>query len=392
MGREGRAKGAWRVLVLAMAAGSCGGTTSDENTVSRWRLEPTVTIGATDADTSRQFTDIAEIEERNRLVYVRQRHEQVLRVFDSTGRHLRTIGRTGSGPGEFRELFTFGFTADTLWTIDWGLRRISWFALDGTLLATSGIGTISRPLGTAAQTFAPYPQALTIGDTALGFGGTSGQAIAEGRVVATPILQMSREGLVRDTVAWMPRRHEDIILRSDRGTLYHDQPFGDGPFSIMMPASRRIAIVDAPAPVDATTAAYRITVIDARGDTIWTRMQPVAPTSLPAQRRDSVRSAFVRAYGSKFGVEQIDRGLFLPAFVPPVRSGLEGADGSLWIREVAPRGARYAVFSSSGDPIGHVDIEDRTTLHWVGADAAWAATKDADDVPQLTRYRIRRPD
>src|SRR5690606_12745404 len=42
----------------------------------------------------------------------------VISVFDRAGRHLRNLGRSGGGPGEFRSLGALGWRGDTLWVMD----------------------------------------------------------------------------------------------------------------------------------------------------------------------------------------------------------------------------------------------------------------------------------
>ena len=41
---------------------------------------------------------------RNQAIYMYDGSSRELRMFDSTGRFLRAIGRTGSGPGEYRDV------------------------------------------------------------------------------------------------------------------------------------------------------------------------------------------------------------------------------------------------------------------------------------------------
>lgn len=65
-------------------------------------------------------------------LYVMQRPARVL-VFDTAGRYVRTIGREGNGPGELK-YGALGMRGDTLVIHQgWG-GRLTWFALDGTLL------------------------------------------------------------------------------------------------------------------------------------------------------------------------------------------------------------------------------------------------------------------
>jgi len=47
-------------------------------------------------------------------------------VYSSTGRFLRTLGREGSGPGEYRNAaIVFGDARDTVFVVDWGTSRLT---------------------------------------------------------------------------------------------------------------------------------------------------------------------------------------------------------------------------------------------------------------------------
>ena len=54
-------------------------------------------------------------------------------VFDQEGHFVRQIGREGDGPGEFRQVASFGWHGDTLW-VDDALYRVSMFSLGGKFL------------------------------------------------------------------------------------------------------------------------------------------------------------------------------------------------------------------------------------------------------------------
>lgn len=55
-----------------------------------------------------------------------------INVYDRTGKHLRRIGRKGSGPGEFQQIVQLGrIGRDTIATFDNALRRISIFDPNG---------------------------------------------------------------------------------------------------------------------------------------------------------------------------------------------------------------------------------------------------------------------
>lgn len=65
-------------------------------------------------------------------IYVSQPQENLIRVFDSEGRFVRRIGRSGEGPGEFRQMGGSRWIGeDTLVVIDHRLHRVSYWTSPG---------------------------------------------------------------------------------------------------------------------------------------------------------------------------------------------------------------------------------------------------------------------
>jgi hypothetical protein len=74
-------------------------------------------------------------------------------VFDSSGRHLRTVGRKGGGPGELERPAMLSVAPDgTAAVVDWGKGALVRFAPDGTPLADARFSEVGLPIGFAAQT------------------------------------------------------------------------------------------------------------------------------------------------------------------------------------------------------------------------------------------------
>ena len=79
--------------------------------------EPVLVIGANEEDEDQWFSSIRGM---GRLsdgsVVAIDRSSAEVRIYDETGRHLRSMGRYGEGPGEFSNPFILWITAgDTLW-------------------------------------------------------------------------------------------------------------------------------------------------------------------------------------------------------------------------------------------------------------------------------------
>ena len=99
------------------------------------RLESVLSLGTAGITGDLQpdvFGSIAAlVADEDGNVYIADGQAREIRVFDPAGRHLRNIGRSGSGPGEFRYLNSMAWLADTLLVLDPGNARIQRFTIDG---------------------------------------------------------------------------------------------------------------------------------------------------------------------------------------------------------------------------------------------------------------------
>lgn len=66
-------------------------------------------------------------------------------AYDRGGRHVRTVGRAGRGPGELRDPLALGVAGDTLWVLNTGNARVEYFSREG------------RPIGSE-----PLPDSLPV--------------------------------------------------------------------------------------------------------------------------------------------------------------------------------------------------------------------------------------
>lgn len=99
-----------------------------------WRAREVVRIGSEDAvDPVLLFADIWDVtlDELGRI-YVLDRQPKEVRVFDQNGGHVRTLGREGGGPGEFKNPTGLAWGPEgNLWVVDVGNARYSVFDTAG---------------------------------------------------------------------------------------------------------------------------------------------------------------------------------------------------------------------------------------------------------------------
>ncbi len=125
----------WVLASLALLGGNRSGAAQLPAT---WQVtaRPSVTIGA-EGNERTEFLRIGRVLRLpNGEIAVPNGATNQIRIFDGTGRYLRTIGRAGAGPGEFRYLDLVGRAGDTLLIADFGIARLTLFLASGKLVRT----------------------------------------------------------------------------------------------------------------------------------------------------------------------------------------------------------------------------------------------------------------
>lgn len=123
---------------------------------------PTVLIGSADGDRPYlldQVTDAAVLSDQRIAVLVAGSQE--VRIYDRGGRFVRSIGRRGEGPGEFRNPWRLWVRHDTIIVGDYRPWRLQYFTTDGRLVR----GIVPSPMLSNRPTAA---ELLADGSTMIG--------------------------------------------------------------------------------------------------------------------------------------------------------------------------------------------------------------------------------
>jgi len=156
-------------------------------------LAETLRIGSLDGELALSYLQDLVVEGGE--VYLNQPQEGVVRVFATNGEPLRTLGRTGQGPGEFRRTTFLGFVDDTLTVLDPGNVRVTRMSSQGVVYRTNRIPTdmaVEPPLYWIGDRFPAVDGQLTVSS------GTSwrhGEAVAE-----YPTVLVDETGVIQDTL------------------------------------------------------------------------------------------------------------------------------------------------------------------------------------------------
>ena len=362
----------WFVLVMGTAA-ACGGEAEtsppgsgvDESEDLRPAWVEELRIGSVERPGPTTFGSIADIEiDASGRIYVLDGDAAEIRLFGSDGRHIRTVGGEGEGPGEFRSPSELFWSPEgDLWVADPVNVRFSVYSPELELLDTrvwqaSVISSIWR------GGFGSDGRIRELGGRALAI---LGDDLAPIRSVRFPTLDVPTFSLVAET-------QEGMAVGISRRV-----PF--------MP-SILVTMDSRGDPWFASSDEYAIFGLNTDGDTVRiVRRDGVEP--LPVTPRDiEIAEEELAPLGAR-GAE-IDLSL-LPEVKPLLRSFTVADDGSLWVRVVTEadvEGHRYDLFDASGRFRGRLDTPYPLSRLKIRGERIHAVAFDAFDVPHVVRARI----
>src|SRR5690554_4378969 len=246
---------------------SAGGVVHVGNTGTppAWRTERTLLLGAVDGGPEEFGSIRSVLADADGNIYVADEVAQEIRVFAPDGRHVRTIGRKGAGPGEFAGLYGLAWLDDeALAALDARNARIGILSREGEWLDAIRYFPISgpmirlHPLGDDGF-YAPVLDA-------------AGQGLALARFTAggprDTIPMPIRRGA--QTPAGLPRTTA-VCRRPDGGTQFISLPEVPTVTYAFPPPGGTIAV--------SWTAEHRVAFLTPAGDTlrVVTRERPPLP-------------------------------------------------------------------------------------------------------------------
>jgi hypothetical protein len=133
-----------------------------------WTLspEPVLDVGRTDGEASYlldRVMGVVRLDDGS--VVVANMGDNTLRWFDARGSFMRSVGRTGGGPGEFAQILSLRRVGDQLYVGQFSQHPTQVFELDGTYVRPISITAVASaslqlvgPFEDGAQLFMTWPQ------------------------------------------------------------------------------------------------------------------------------------------------------------------------------------------------------------------------------------------
>lgn len=334
-----------------------------------WRAVETFRVGSVEGGGPEMFGFPVDIEvDPTGRVYVLDAGAMEVRVFDATGRHVRSFGHWGGGPGEFKQpiALTWG-PADQLWVVDPGNARYSVFDTTGAFVRSvfrhnSSVQMPWRGLVDSAG---------RVYDVALRAPGRTG-----------PVLMRFDQGVQRADTFVLPNPAEQRFeMAQRRGTATWPVPFAPRGHWALTPDGRLwTGFADR----------YRLELRELDGRTLRVVEKPFQPVPVSRAEMDSV-PAMLEGYTKQGGRIDLSR---VPNTKPAFTSIRVDDRGYVWVEPTLPAGAAGAafdVFNPEGRFIGRVALPANVGAIFnpvVRGDHLYAFVLNELEVPSVVGFRL----
>jgi hypothetical protein len=362
-----------------------------------WRLVPELRLGDLDGPPATTFGTLIALEVgEDGRIYALDRQANELRIFAPDGTHLRTVGRAGEGPGEYRNANGLLWLArDSLLVIDQAGARYSVLTADGDY-----VRSVRRALPFWGWVFSGWLigdrvyERFAVGATpetsvpaVLGTAVRGEPAAAEDVLLTADEIRSAPGAAGVDTLLLPPPagpRVEPFSVRGERGGMMMSVPFAPG----------AVYHVDAEETLwHGHGGEFRIVRSSLAGDTLLEIVLDAAATPVAAEELAEWETqpsvARFREMGGRLDMSRIPR-------TKPYFDGFyRDPDGHLWVSVPGPpRHTIFTIFDGDGRHLGRLEMRGivrdvfvppvvrNGRLHLVG--------RDELDVPGVYVYRLER--
>jgi len=341
---------------------------------------PSVTIGGADAEGPYDLVQVGGVLRlADGEVVALNASTSELRFFDPSGRHLRSVGRKGSGPGEFQNpsaLLWYG--ADTLMVRDFATGRITLLGADGRLLEE--VSLRGAPAGQLLGRMPDGSFLFSAGRTIRPGAEASGRSRSPVHLV-----RVSRRGEVLDTLGSFPGR-ESLIEASERSVMVGPALYGRSTTFAVRGSTLFVG----------DNAEYRVRAYSdgRRLERIVAREHSPEPLAAEVVERDRARRAAALT-DARFRerLERMYQRDRLPEFLPAFGELVVDAQGWLWVSAyaTASEGPRaWDVFDDSGRLRCALSLPAALSVQEIGRAFVLGVFRDEDGVEHVRLYGLRR--
>lgn len=322
-----------------------------------------------------------------RRLYLTQPRRREIWTFDRSGRASGSFGRPGEGPGEFQSLEAIGWKGDTLWAADHRTGRVTLFHEDDIARTVEFHLDGGRAWETVIR-----PIAFLKDGSMLGAGGVYSSSVQKGQSVRLPVLKVSEEGRIADTLAVLNHRNRNVGVQIGATQIFWNQPFSDTDLWDFSPSGNYLAIVERPS----SFGSYTLTILSHVGDTIGSAEIRVDAKSLTDERVEAIIAptlAYARTrpwYADNFP-RAYREALHIPEFCPPATDLVVADDGTAWVRREDCEGAmvvQWDVFDRRATLKARVQLPNQARILYARDLELWTVAPDSMGLPHIVGLSI----
>jgi len=333
------------VTDLQVKIDTLGGTVSVHIAGSppEWGLEPVLRIG-TEAGGPEEFGRIRSLTaDADGNIYVADNLAHTIRVFAADGRHMRSMGGRGQGPGEFADLYSLAWLGDGLAAMDPGNARISIFSREGEVLEAIRHFPMTGP----ASLIRLHPLHVD------GFYAPVINAAGQG----LPWVRITPSG-AQDTIPSPPRPSEArsavaVCPRPDGAITFISLPEGPELVYGFPPPGGMVAA--------SWTEEYRIVFLSPEGDTLRTSVRERPRAVYPDSLWDEGMRPYRELQESFPGIRCDPPVPGRPRHRAVLRHLLFDDAGRLWVEVAAESGFVWEVFDAEARLLGAAEAPPRVS-------------------------------
>jgi hypothetical protein len=320
---------------------------------------------------------------------VRQGQDDQIRFIDAaTAAGSMTFGRTGEGPGEFRNLRWIGMQGGTFWAEDPTLKRITYLTAGHKLARTvpepqtyvRGNDTLHISIG-FVQGVAPDGSLIVAALRGMGLPKPAWATAAQWE--GMPFLRVNGSGRILGVLAWVPQNYCYSNVPIPRGIASFSIPFCAAPMNALDATGTGVVLLQ----VDQTAHRYHVWKMDAKGDTAFSQSLGYTPVPIPNARFDS---ALTRARDRLTKIGATVPSFHRPDSYPPFEYLLNGRDGTTWLGEYRSGSTRiWRVLDRAGKMIGMVSLPANVNVSVAERGQLWGVARDSDGNESIVYYKVQ---
>ncbi len=341
-----------------------------------WTLaaDPSLSIGALEGPEEYQLFRVSgALRLPNGGLFVANGGTNEIRLYDESGHHVRTVGREGSGPGEFRGLgAAWRFGPDSALVVDQNARRFSALNLDGTFGRSVNFPAPPEGLG-------PAPKGVFDDASVLMWARLTSLGDRVGLYVDS--VEFLRYTLTGELLNRMARRPRLSLVA---------KPIGDGGIVMISPYTPRpSAVVQRDRWFYGEGADYEIERFSPTGRFTHLYRRSITRRPVTQDMVDEYREGDIGENPSP-QLSEMRRNIDIPSTMPAYLTLRASTDGILWVQHYTrdEEQPRWSAFRDDGRYLGDIDIPMGARVLDIG-DNYWVLLEaDELDVEYVRVYEL----